>query len=461
MTPNADALAPAFGLAVLLPATVVLFVIALMAGRKIQSLPGRFLFAALWVRMILGAYHVYMFKTLAAGLSGNALASIAIVGIGLLVIRLRHLMLTILLPAYLLMALVALSGVLNGDMAGVMSVTVKYAYFIVILIAAFEACRQDGTEQLMPLLIWAFAPLLVFQWLSLALHLPKGSESGDGLVWIGGYNHEAAFSVALTAGFVVGCLARRLHPALRFGFLGAALAGIFLAGYRTTIFAAAPVALAAFWVAITQYVRPDQRRAVAAVALVIGLVGAVGVAVTYQSHFADLGTFLSNPGALIKPPREFTQIERNIMSARPLIWSEYLYAYAHGQPFQYLFGFGPESWTKAFDVYPHNTLISTLYELGTLGVIAMVMLWTVMAGLMLKVRRHERLMLAAAHLSFIILNFATMPFWQMEGLALYGVLCGYTLFSARAARLERRGALQGGWTAPNGRQRLPRSVRAS
>jgi len=183
--------------------------------------------------------------------------------------------------------------------------------------------------------------------------------------------------------------------------------------------------------------------------------------VTYQSHFADLGTFLSNPGALIKPPREFTQIERNIMSARPLIWSEYLYAYAHGQPFQHLFGFGPESWTKAFDVYPHNTLISTLYELGTLGVIAMVMLWTVMAGLMLKVRRHERLMLAAAHLSFIILNFATMPFWQMEGLALYGVLCGYTLFSARAARLERRGALQGGWTTPNGRQRLPRSVRAS
>ncbi|MCF8708217.1 O-antigen ligase family protein [Rhizorhapis sp. SPR117] len=429
---------PAFGLAVLVPATVLLFVIALVAGSKIKSLPGRFLFAALWARMIFGAYHVYMFKPLAAGLSGNALASIAIVGIGLLVIHLRHLLLAVLLPVYLLLALVILSGGLNGDVAGPMGVTVKYAYFIIILIAAFEALRQDSEEKLMPLLIWAFAPLLLFQWLSLALHLPKGSEAGDGLVWIGGYNHEAAFSVALTAAFIIGCLAHRLHPALRFGFLAATLIGIFLAGYRTAIFAVAPVALAAFWMAITQYVKRDQRRAVVTMALVIGLVGAAAVAVAYQTRFVDLGTFLADPGALIKPVREFTQIERNILSGRPLIWSEYLYAYAAGQPFQHLFGFGPESWATAFDVYPHNTLIGTLYELGILGLIAMLMLWTVMAGLTLKARRHERLTIGAAHLTFIILNFSTMPFWQVEGLALYGVLCGYTLFSARASVLERR-----------------------
>ena len=28
---------------------------------------------------------------------------------------------------------------------------------------------------------------------------------------------------------------------------------------------------------------------------------------------------------------------------------------------------------------------------------------------------------------------ATMPFWQVEGLALYGLLCGYTIHAARAA----------------------------
>src|SRR3546814_18648693 len=82
-------------------------------------------------------------------------------------------------------------------------VAVKYAYVIVVLIAAFEALRQDSKEEVMSFLIWAFAPLLLFQWLSLGLNLPKGSETGDGLVWIGGYNHEAAFSVALSTGFVI------------------------------------------------------------------------------------------------------------------------------------------------------------------------------------------------------------------------------------------------------------------
>src|SRR3546814_2710066 len=110
--------------------------------------------------------------------------------------------LAVLMPIYLLIALVLLSGGANGDMAGAIGVAVKYAYVIVVLIAAFEALRQDSKEEVMSLLIWAFAPLLLFQWLSLGLNLPKGSETGDGLVWICGYKHEAAFSVALSTRFV-------------------------------------------------------------------------------------------------------------------------------------------------------------------------------------------------------------------------------------------------------------------
>lgn len=36
------------------------------------------------------------------------------------------------------------------------------------------------------------------------------------------------------------------------------------------------------------------------------------------------------------------------------------------------------------------------------------------------------------HIGFIMLNMATMPFWQVEGLILYGLLCGYT-YSASLA----------------------------
>lgn len=438
MNDAAQASAPSFGIAILGPATLLLLIIALIAGSRIDSKQGRFLFAALWLRMTMGAYHVFVFKPVFAGMSGNALVSIAVTGIGLLIVQPRHLMLKALLPVYILISLALLSGALNADMSGVITVVMKYTYFIVILIATFEALRHDEAGKLMSHLIWAFAPLLLFQWLSVALNLPKGSEMGDGLVWIGGYNHEAAFSIALLLAFTVGCLAHRLHPLIRLSFLGFVVIGIFLAGYRTTLFAAGPLLLIVFWAAITQYVGASQRRIIAATAMMIGIVGIGAIAVIDHERFADLGTFLSNPDALIKPPREFTQIERGILSARPLIWSEYIYAYRDGRYFQIMFGFGPESWTKAFDVYPHNTLIGTLYELGAVGVFAMLLFWLTMAAYIFQARRIDRPTLAAAHLSLFFLNMGTMPFWQMEGLALYAVLCGYTLYSAREGAMQRR-----------------------
>jgi hypothetical protein len=433
---------PAFGLAVLVPATLALFVVLVLAARGVGSLTGRFVMASLWLRYMMGAYHSYTFKPLVAGLSGNALASIAIVGIGGLVIRKRHLALAVLAPLYLLIALALASGALNDDPAGALNSVVKYAYFGVLLIATFEALRLDDRERFTSRLIWVFSPLLLFQLLSIALHLPKGSELGGGVVWIGGYNHEGAFSVALLTGFTVACLAFRLHPLLRLLFLFATLAGVFLAGYRTAMLAMLPLALATFWIGISHYVKPDQRRPVSLVVLMVCLAGAAAIVVAYQDRFADLVTFLSDPGSLIKAPRSFTQMDRQIMSGRALIWSEYLTAYANGTPLNHLFGFGPESWADAFKVYPHNTLISILYELGALGVGAMLLLWATMAAQAFGARRHERAILIAAHASFILLNFATMPFWQVEGLALYAVLCGYTLFSARAAAFSRAGA---GW----------------
>jgi len=177
MNGGAAASVPSFGIGILAPVTLLLLVLVVLAAVRIKSASGRFVLAALWARYIFGAYHIYMFKPLFAGLSGNAVASIALTGVGLLVIRLRHLMLLALLPVYLLIILVLLSGVLNGDPSGSIGVAVKYAYFTIILIATFEALRQDEEQKLMPLLLWAFAPLLLFQWLSLALNLPKGSEA--------------------------------------------------------------------------------------------------------------------------------------------------------------------------------------------------------------------------------------------------------------------------------------------
>lgn len=437
MTAQALPYGPAFGLGILLPVTAVLLVSLVIAARRAGSAAGAFVVVALWMRYTAGAYHLYMFKPLAGGLSGNALLSIAVTAFGLLfVVRPANLALKWLLPVYALILLALVSAVLNGDAAGGVNAAVKYAYMIVIMIAVFQALRVDPEARFLGWAMVSFLPLLVFQALSLALNLPKGSEDGDGLVWIGGYNHEAAFSVAMMTGFLVGCFAKSAPRGICVAFLAATFAGVLLAGYRTTILAFAPLALAVFLSGLTMSVRRDQRAAMAVSAMVAGVLLVSVAALFYSDKFTDLAAFLADPAAMIKPPRDFDLLERQVMSARPLIWSSYIYAWAEGTPIQHLFGLGPESWEGVFKVYPHNTLVATLYELGWLGVAAMVTLWTAMFAAAASARG-ERFKLLAAHFAFFLLNMATMPFWQVEGLALYGLLCGYTIHAARTAPRSR------------------------
>ncbi|GAO77589.1 MULTISPECIES: hypothetical protein [unclassified Sphingopyxis] len=433
MTGQALPYGPSFGLGILLPVTAVLLVSLVIAARRAGSVAGAFVVVALWMRYTAGAYHLYMFKPLAAGLSGNALLSIGVTAFGLLfVVRPANLALKWLLPVYALILLALVSAGLNGDAAGGINAAVKYAYMIVIMIAVFQALRVDPEARFLGWAMVSFLPLLVFQMLSLALNLPKGSEDGDGLVWIGGYNHEAAFSVAMMTGFLVGCFAKSAPRAVRVAFLTATFVGVLLAGYRTTILAFAPLALAVFLSGLTMSVRRDQRAAMAVSAAVAGVLFVSVAALFYSEKFTDLAAFLADPAGMIKPPRDFDLLERQVMSARPLIWSSYIYAWAEGTPIQHLFGLGPESWEGVFKVYPHNTLVATLYELGWFGIGAMVTLWTAMFAAAASARG-ERFKLLAAHFAFFLLNMATMPFWQVEGLALYGLLCGYTIHAARAA----------------------------
>ena len=433
MTGQALPYGPSFGLGILLPVTAVLLVSLVIAARRAGSVAGAFVVVALWMRYTAGAYHLYMFKPLAAGLSGNALLSIGVTAFGLLfVVRPANLALKWLLPVYALILLALVSAGLNGDAAGGINAAVKYAYMIVIMIAVFQALRVDPEARFLSWAMVSFLPLLVFQMLSLTLNLPKGSEDGDGLVWIGGYNHEAAFSVAMMTGFLVGCFAKSAPRAVRVAFLTATFVGVLLAGYRTTILAFAPLALAVFLSGLTMSVRRDQRAAMAVSAAVAGVLFVSVAALFYSEKFTDLAAFLADPAGMIKPPRDFDLLERQVMSARPLIWSSYIYAWAEGTPIQHLFGLGPESWEGVFKVYPHNTLVATLYELGWFGIGAMVTLWTAMFAAAASARG-ERFKLLAAHFAFFLLNMATMPFWQVEGLALYGLLCGYTIHAARAA----------------------------
>jgi hypothetical protein len=83
---------------------------------------------------------------------------------------------------------------------------------------------------------------------------------------------------------------------------------------------------------------------------------------------------------------------------------------------------------KWYGLYAHNTLISYLYEFGFIGTLLLVLVWIGMIVRACSVADWTlRGQLVSTHIGFILLNMATMPFWMIEGLIFYGLLCGYTL----------------------------------
>jgi len=179
---------------------------------------------------------------------------------------------------------------------------------------------------------------------------------------------------------------------------------------------------------------PRQRSIVLGAVLLVATATVSLGAIAERDRFADIGFAISRGTSLIKPPGTFSTEERRTMSGRPAIWSQYLYAWYDGSPVRKMIGFGPETWGKAFRLYAHNTLVSTLYEIGVMGVFATLFLWGWMLALALMARGSPILVLAAAHLGFFILNMATMPMWMIEGMIYYGLLCGYTVYAYQRRR---------------------------
>jgi len=452
---NGDAVggAPSFPLPVLIAVTALLAVPLYLAARGLRGDAARFLIGAIWLRYILSVFHVVTYRDVFAGLSLNAIGSILVTGIGLLLIDRRHLLLKALLPVYALILLALFSAQLSLGVVTSLDTVVKYLYFCTILIATFEALRDNEPGPFFRRLLVAFAPLIVFQILSVATGLDKASELDGSRSYIGGYSHEAAFSVALATFFVVAAFATGLGRLLKLTLLAIILAGIALANYRTTIAALLPFAAYLFVSRIARQFRPRQRFALVGVATVVVLAALVALAGLTQARFGDLAEFLSHPGAYLKPQEEFSLEERRLLSGRPYIWSGYLLAWAESTPLQHLFGFGPGSWSEWFRVYPHNTLVAYLFELGLFGLALLLWWWAAMYRLAARALRPRRSDLVFAQFSFILLNLATMALWQIEGLILFAIVCGYAQFCALDARKvlpdrgpgrDRQGAVGGG-----------------
>lgn len=419
----------------LLVKIVFAFISTILVYRAISRRCNKYLaFAvvALWLRFFLSAFHQITYDPLVAGFSINAIASIGIAGFGLLLVPRNVLSLKTLTLMYAFFASIIVSGLLNGNIVGLINVMVKWCFFLSLTGAMFMAIRKVGKDEVMRKMLVAFFLPVSLQVMSFLLGEAKASESDGSTSYIGGYNHEAAFSMIIASfTLVVGLISPKY---IRFrGTLF--LLGCFLlviANYRTSVLAILPIA-AIFAYNSMEAKIPQRFKAVFLISAFFGI-SLVFLLLSYsmQDRFADVFVFLTSIDDLIKAPMYYSDAEKDIFSARVYIWSQYLYVYSQGDWLHQVVGWGPESWSGRFPKYAHNTYVSFLFEYGLVGtVIFMLAVGSFLKHALRIKNRRFALMLFASMLGFLIMCFATMPLWNIEGLILYAILIGNTIAPVR------------------------------
>lgn len=414
---------------IMIPSTIVLIAVFLLfAFFRAPNARAKLVLFVPWFRYLLTFFHSVTFQTAFAGLSWMALTSSTVFLAGIMIVRRRDLLRKRLLPIYTMIFVILLSGVANHSIGGTIDAAVKFGYLLVVSVLVFESLSEVGEQRMSRLMLWPFIMPFVFLGLSVLLGVVKASEKDGSASYIGGYSHESGFSTVLATCFVIASFATSLPRWLRRGILLACIVGIILANYRTTILAMTPLVLVLANQEMLAPFRPSQRRIIIVGTAALSIVAFIAAAWIYRERFADLASAFEPWDRLLKPPYEYTPDDRALFSGRAYIWSDYIYAWTQGDTVNHVLGLGANSWIGVFPIYAHNTLVSSLYEYGPVGVVALIYLWASMLLAALRVRSGPRSLLVAAHLSFIILNMATMPHWMIEGDILYGFIVGYTLY---------------------------------
>jgi hypothetical protein len=384
-----------------------------------------FIVFALWLRFFLSAFHYITFPPLIAGFSINALGSIFVVLLGIILLpafsfRLRHYLLF-----YCFFAIILVSGVINSEYKGLINVLVKWGYFFVISAALFLSLRMLPTKQVFKALLVSFLLPVSLQILSIVLGEVKASENDGSASFIGGYNHEAAFSMILV-GFilVLGWLERKTikyHAPLFFG----AVFLLVLVNYRTSMLAVLPVVFIFILTMLSERFESKYRLPILVFASIPILILGLVISSSLAERFSDISLVLNNINELIKEPEYYTDAEQDIFSARVYLWSQYLTAFSQSGFLHRMVGLGPDAWSGVFAKYAHNAFVSYIYEYGYLGITT----FLIVNIYLLKQALNNQSKILGRKLFFsilglMIMSLSTMPLWNIEGLICYALISG-------------------------------------
>ncbi len=396
-----------------------------------------FLFLALSARYLVTFFHDYTTRSLVGGQSLNSFVTLGITAAALFITRKDLLRYRAFLPVFAMIAALLLSGIWNMEIVGTVNALIRQLLFLsmmVLVATAIDSEPNDGSVS--KAMLAAFIIPLAYQLISIVLRLSKASEGDGSVSYIGGYVHEGVFSVLLLTAMVIISLSAGLSWRRRSVYLALIFTALVFANYRTSVLAGLPILGMHLVFGSATQVRADMANYVRSGAFLIAVCLGMFLVALLSQRMADLGTVFSAGGGLIKPPSEFAADDRGLLSGRILIWSDYIYTTLRSDMSHLVFGFGPDSWQKSFSLYAHNVFVSYVYEIGIFGVIVYVYMLLHFLWLALTARKDKRWQLLGAHMAYGLLCMGTMPTFTIEGVLLYAVICGYTVYYNLSQRVK-------------------------
>lgn len=407
---------------------MVTALIIVNAIREDCSRPLAFALFAIWLRFALSAFHDITHQPLFLGLSINALGSVFVVALGILYLPARGFLLRKLIPLYLFLLVIVVSGLYNLEIIGLLNVIVKWAYFFVLSLAILLAARIHSLHPTLVALLKAFYLPVALLFLSILLGESKATERDGSISYIGGYRHESGFSMVIISFALIVSLINKKFLRFRTLWFYIAIILLYMVNYRTALITILPIVFVFIFAGAQQKIRKKYQLVSFAFISIFVALGFYIVAGNMSERFADISIFLGSWNDLLKAPAYFSQSEKAIFSSRVYIWSQYMEEVYNASRMHQIVGHGPESWKGIFDLYAHNTYISYIFEYGYAGLVAFTgfIIGIFVNAFQIK-HTATKAKLMGSLLGFLIMNMATMPLWSIEGLIILSVIFGVVL----------------------------------
>jgi hypothetical protein len=409
---------------------VLTLAIVLRSLRNVSDLSTRFLCLALWLRMATSSFADYTTTPLLGPLSINAATSLGVIGCGvaLLAVNPRQLTLRALVPIYVYLGIVLLSGALNRLPGPAVATLLNWTYLLIVALLLRGAIRRHGCDTALLLIFPVFAMPVALGLASFAVGYGAETIHDGSVSYRGGFVHEAIYSLVVYNALVVALMIRWRHPLVGPVFVMLAMAALLLANYRTTILALPPLAavvgLGLFRATVPARLRPG----VAIVAFIVVGVGVAALVANPPARFAELGDALSLDNVDITEPETLTFQERRLLSSRLFIWSKYLSDHVEADAIRRMLGFGHGAYERIWrhlGLHAHNAFIHETHAVGLIGLGAMLAI--MLGAFRLAARLPDRRLgatVTASVIGFMIICLATTPTIVIEGLILLGVIYG-------------------------------------